>query len=184
MEETAARQRRRKEQPAPETLRQTGPQEDGSLESGGLSNEGVPTDEVSRVNRRDLSRSPDRGVAGGAVLCVGPRDSGDLLGPIRLKRTPLYDASSRARRAPRAVRRLRDAGAIPDRHPGRACPDADGRRPVRRLAHGPGAADRQARTERGQGDRAAGARRHHGPGSPASSATRSSPTTPAASSTT
>ena len=54
-----------------------------------------------------------------------------------LRETPLAAAPSRARRAHGAVRRLCDAGAVPDRHHRRAQMDARARRPLRRLAHGP-----------------------------------------------
>ena len=47
----------------------------------------------------------------------------------RCKRTPLYASAPRARRQDGAVRRLRDAGAVPDRHPRRA-PAHPRRRPA------------------------------------------------------
>ena len=99
------------------------------------------------------------------------RDNATLWRPVLseptagpLKRTPLHDAASRAGRAPGALRRLRDAGAVPGRHPGRACcrrATAAGLFDVShmgqvRLTAKPGA-------ERGQGARDAGAGRHRGP---------------------
>ena len=106
-----------------------GPQEDGSLESGAASQEGA----AHRRSKPDVSgesfRSPDRG---------GRKRRSFALRNATLTEIFLTDmtcrpsqahaalrAASRARRATRALRRLRDAGAVPDRHPGRARPDAE-----------------------------------------------------------
>ena len=164
-----------------------GPQEDGSLESGGASRAAHRRSKPAPRCSANLSGLRTEGVANGAVLASGQRDSVETVlseptaGP--LKRTPLHDAAPGTGRAPRALRRLRDAGAVPDRHPGRACPDPHGGRPVRRLAHGAGAADRASpgRTPPRRSRR--WCRATSRACSPASSATPSSPTTAAASST-
>src|SRR6266849_4972082 len=82
-----------KEQPAPETLRQNGPQEDGSLESGACLPRHMPTDEVSRFAGESF-RSPDRGgrerrsfASGNATLTETFLTEAPA-GP--LKHTPLY----------------------------------------------------------------------------------------------
>ena len=62
--------------------------------------------------------------------------------PGPLLETPLHAAACRARRPHGAVRRLRHAGAVSRRHHHRAPADARRRRPVRRLAYGPGLPDR------------------------------------------
>ena len=77
------------------------------------------------------------------------------------RRTPLYDLHRELGGKHGAVRRLGDAGPVPGRHPGRAPALPRRRRPVRRLAHGPGPA-RRRRCRGGAG--AAGAGRHPGPG--------------------
>ena len=75
------------------------------------------------------------------------------------KRTPLYDLHRELGGRMVAVRRLGAAGPVPGRHPGRAPALPRRRRPVRRLAHGPGPPRRCGR-RRSPG--APGARRHPG----------------------
>jgi glycine cleavage system T protein (aminomethyltransferase) len=91
--ETVSSETAPKEQPAPETLRQNGPQEDGSLESGACQPRQGPTDEVSRLAGESF-RSPDRGgrerrsfASGNATLTETFLTEASA-GP--LKRTPLY----------------------------------------------------------------------------------------------
>ena len=81
---------------------------------------------------------------------------------LHLRRPPrdaARRASSRARRAHGAVRRLFDAGPVPDRHHRRAQPGAERGRPVRRLAHGAGAACRSRPRDHRTGARGADAGR-------------------------
>ena len=65
-----------------------------------------------------------------------------------------------ARRPHGAVRGLRDAGAVSRRHHRRAHAHAHRRRPVRRLAHGPGVSRRAGSRDGRARARSAGARRH------------------------
>ena len=62
----------------------------------------------------------------------------------RCRRTPLYALHRRARRPDGAVRRLRDAGAVPAGHPRRASAHPRPGRALRRLAYGPGRGSRGA----------------------------------------
>ena len=71
---------------------------------------------------------------------------------------PAARPAPRTRRPHGAVRRLRDAGAVPGRHPGRAPPVPPRGRAVRRLAHGPAAAQGPRRRRRAR-DAGAGRRR-------------------------
>ena len=57
-------------------------------------------------------------------------------------------AARGGRRPARGLRRLGDAGAVPDRHPRRAPGHAQPRRPLRRVAHGPLRAARPRRAPR------------------------------------
>ena len=96
----------------------------------------------------------------------------DPMSAAALLKTPLHELHLELGAQDGALRRLRDAGPVPGRHPGGAPPLPRVGGAVRRLAHGPAAA-RRRRRGRGAGDAGAGRLVGLAPGS---SATRCSPT--------
>ena len=91
-----------------------GPQGDGSLESGGRRGR-VPTDEVSRHRARPKSfRSPDRGGRERRSPCVGHATPETFLSepPTASQAHAAARPAPGTGRAPGALRRLRDAGAV------------------------------------------------------------------------
>ncbi len=151
---------------------------------------GRPTEGVGRSSLADgaapnLSGLGQRGLNRRRRGVGSPRRSRRERSPqLRLRSPSKTHAALRSARRPRRqdgrVRRLDAARAVPGRDHGRAPSLPERRGAVRRFAHGPGPG---SGTRRGRGLRAPGAGRRAGSRRGAASATRSSPTMPAACST-
>ncbi len=84
-------------------------------------------------------RSKDRGgVDTGSRHAPVPDATDEALICVRAQNDAPGSAAPRARWPNGRLRRLVDAGAVPDGHPQGACPGPRARRALRRLAHGPG----------------------------------------------